>query len=174
LRAEIAAAEKDLLANVAAFRALGDLSEEVKAAFRRDNQAIAERIRALKAELEALPKTALNTVRAREIHEELTRSEIADVVADGQRRGDVDLLRDVLETLVQEAWIVKRRTVGQSNRTAWARAEVRWTVEVQALLDAGLFTLGPEPEPPVQATPRELARERARRYRARKREQQHG
>jgi hypothetical protein len=169
LRAEIAAAEKDLLANVTAFRAVGDLSEEVKAAFRRDNQAIAARIRALKDELEALPKTALNTARAREIHEELTRSEVADVVADGQQRGDVDMLRDVLETYVQEARIVERRTVGRSNRTAWARAKVRWTAEAQLLLDAGLLTLGTEPEPPAHPSPQELARERARRYRECKR-----
>jgi Recombinase zinc beta ribbon domain len=174
LWAEIAAAENDLLANVAAFRALGDVSEEVQVAFRRDNQAIAARIRALKEELEALPKTALNTMRAREIHAELARTEIADVVADGQRRGDVDMLRDVLETLVQEVRIVERRTVGRSNRTAWARAEVQWTAEAQALLDAGLLTLGPEPEPPAQPMPQELAKERARRYRARKRERLEG
>jgi hypothetical protein len=87
------------------------------------------------------------------------------VIATGRERNDTAALRDVLQLTVQAARLVERWPGGR--RTTWVRAEVEWTPDVQLLLDAGLLVLEPAPERDAERRARELAAERARRYRAR-------
>ena len=128
-----------------------------------------------KDQLAALPERRVDTVKAKEVHESLMQCNIPAFLADARARGDVEVLRDIVVQTVSAARIVARGSrTGKGRQATWAKAEVDWTPEVQLLLDAGRLVLGPEASPPERTTPQELAKERARRYRARKREQQQG
>ena len=175
LRALISADEDALQANATAFRVAGDFSPEAAAAFRKDAQEISLRLRHHKDQLAALPERRVDTVKAKEVHESLMQRNIPAFLADARARGDVEVLRDIVVQTVSAARIVARGSrTGKGRQATWAKAEVDWTPEVQLLLDAGRLVLGPEASPPERTTPQELAKERARRYRARKREQQQG
>jgi hypothetical protein len=76
---------------------------------------------------------------------------------------------------ITTARIVQRGSrTGKGRQATCAKAQIEWTPEVQLLLDAGRLVLDDDVRTPEATTPQELAKERARRYRARKREQQHG
>lgn len=171
LSAELAAAERDLQANVGAFRALGDLSEAAVTAFRRDAQTIDARISALKGQLNALPQGGPNLEELRELQERLCRTTLADAIDAAQKKGDTLALRRILGDTISSATLVERVASGPAGRTAWARAKVEWTPAVQVLLEDRGLTLGPAPDAPSLRSPRERAAERARRYRERKRAQ---
>jgi hypothetical protein len=169
LTVELASAERDLQANVMAFRALGDLGEEAVAAFRRDAQTIGARIKALRSQIEALPSTSIHLEEVRHLQEIFRRTTLAERIAVANADGDTVALRKILAGFIQSATLVERRASGPGGRTAWARAKVEWTPEVELLREEGLLTLGPAPEVPVLPSQRERAAERARRYRERKR-----
>jgi hypothetical protein len=146
------------------FRAVGDVSKPVLEAFRASTQAISERVQALEAERTALPDGPIVDVdTAREIHEQLQQTEVADLL---ERGLDTGQLRRLLQATITSARITER--VYSGCRTVWARAEVEWTPEVELLLFVGLLTLAPEPIAPRALSKIERAAERARRYRARK------
>jgi hypothetical protein len=87
----------------------------------------------------------------------------------------VEVLRDILVQTIKEARITQRGSrTGKGRQATWAKAHVEWTPEVQLLLAAGEVVLGDDVRTPEATTPQELAKERARRYRARKRERHDG
>jgi hypothetical protein len=164
LQREIAREKADLQRAVDTFAAVGDVSKPVLEAFRANTQAGSERSHALEAELAALPNGPIMDIdAAREIHEQLQQTEVADLL---ERRLDTDQLRRLLQATITSARITKR--VYSGCRTVWARAEVEWTPEVELLLLVGLLTLAPEPTAPRTLSKNERAAEAARRYRARK------
>src|SRR2546423_1230815 len=105
-------------AHVLAFTAAGDVSDEVVAAFKRVSQARSARIKDLESQLAALPDTPVNTVTAREIHEELAKTDLADDIADARERGDLVTLREILQKTVRSARSVARHMAsGKDRRT---------------------------------------------------------
>jgi hypothetical protein len=164
LRAELAAAEAALQANVVAFRALGDLGEAAIAAFRADAQALSERITTTKERLFALPEARADTSSVQELHQRLLATDLPALARSLAEDGDVEALRDQLEEVVHSVRIAERVRVGP--RTVWARADVEWTPDVALLLEAGLLILGPAPEPPVRSARAERLRLLAQKYRA--------
>lgn len=171
LATELADAKAELQDNARAYAVAGDFSPEVTDAFRAVAQQISLKIRHLEDQLATLPQQTVDTVRAKEVHDILASHDIADFVRGAQERGDREVLRDILRTCVLRAWISERGSATGTGRSArWAKATVEWTPEVQLLLASGHLTLGPEAEVPGRKSERELAAERARRYRARKKE----
>jgi hypothetical protein len=155
---------------VAVFSAVGDISDEAVKAFRTHQQAISERIRAAKDALAALPESTVDCVKAKAAYDRLAATDMARAIGDSLAPRDMENLRTLLYLTVKSARITERVASGQGGRTAWARAEVDWADDVALLVRAGLLAFGPEPQAPVQPSAKERAAERARRYRARKRE----
>jgi DNA invertase Pin-like site-specific DNA recombinase len=175
LRAQTAAVQAELDASVVALRKAGDFSPAVLEAFRRDAQSLDEQLRTMQAQLDALPQMQLDADLCAKVHAELVSMDVSREIDSARADSDTQALRHILRLTVSGAAVVERVGGGRGNHTTWARAQVEWTPEVQALLEAGLLTLAPAPEPPVAAlmTPEQRARERARRYRERKRAQAH-
>jgi hypothetical protein len=143
---------------------LKDADAEALESFRRTARTIGDDIRALEAQLAELPPADVDPVHLKDVHAWLAQTSIADEIADALAHDDVLALRKILEATVESARIVERVPFG---RDLWVRAEVTWTRDIAVLLEAGLLTLAPAPEPPAR-TPLSPA-ERARRYRQRKR-----
>jgi hypothetical protein len=172
LRALISADEQAFKDNFTAYRMAGDFSPEATKAYRVDQEEIKLRLRHHQDQLAALPERHVDTVKAKDVHDLLMQRDIATFVANARARGDVEALRDIVVQTVSTARIVARGSrSGSGRRATWARADVEWTPEVQLLLEAGRLVLANDVAPGQPATDRAMAAERARRYRARKREQ---
>jgi DNA invertase Pin-like site-specific DNA recombinase len=171
LRALVSADEQELENNARAYVAAGDFGPEVTAAFRKVADEVKLRLRHHQDQLAALPEWHVDTVKAKQVHELLIQRDIPTFVTNARARGHAEVLRDILQCTVSRARIVARGSrSGQGRQSTWAKAEVEWTPEVQLLLDAGRLVLAPDVPTPAPATKQEMAAERARRYRARKRQ----
>jgi DNA invertase Pin-like site-specific DNA recombinase len=160
----IAAKRSELDRNAELLRRLGDVDAEAVESFRRTARRIGDDTRALEAHLAELPADEVDPLHLKDVHAWLAQTTIADEIAEAQADEDVLALRKILEATVESARMVERVPFG---RDLWVRAEVTWTRDIAVLLEAGLLTLAPAPEPPAR-TPLSPA-ERARRYRERKR-----
>jgi hypothetical protein len=167
LAAAIAAAQREHARNIKLLKLVDDPDEGTIATFRRDNRALHDQITALEAQLAALPRSTVDPGRIEEVLRRLARSDVAGKIARAEADGDVAALRELLGWTVQKAWITERHGGGRNGKTNWARAQVEWTPDVDLLLQYGYLELAPAAEPP--AVPNPAARERMRRYRARRR-----
>jgi hypothetical protein len=169
LQTRIAAARREIDANTRLLKELfmgdGADDEETVASIRRDNQRLDREIKALGAQLEALPaRPELNISTVHALHERLAEADLAGRVQRAYEAGDVPLLRELLAALVQSATIVERTRWGKK---VWLRAAVTWTPQVAALIRAGYLLLDEPAEAPGLHSDEEDAAERARRDRAR-------
>jgi hypothetical protein len=169
LRTELADAERSMQHNVVALRMLGNLGEATIAAFRADAHALEARITSAKAQLAALPQRTTDVQRARAVHERLSQTDMAALVESLQAADDSVGLRELLLGTMNEAHITERQTGGPGGRSVWARARVKWSDDVQLLLDENCLGLGAAPEPPTAVDRRGRNRERMRRWRAQRR-----
>jgi hypothetical protein len=138
-----------------------DPTPEQVAAFREVSAEITARIRGLEAQLTELSVPGRSLASLRELHERLTRAELAPIVDDLVAHDDEAGLRDVILELVESAHVIERRP---TFRCTWARLEVTWVPDVRTLLDEGLLWLDdPAPAPHIPT-----AQERRRDYWRRK------
>jgi hypothetical protein len=165
VEAEIAAARREVERNIRLLKLIDEPDGETLAAFRRDNQALDQRIKSLQAYLETLPCTTEDPLATEGLYARLAGEDLAARIASHQADGDVPALRALLAATVQSAHITERRGGARNGRSAWVRAEVTWTPPVQRFLAHGYLLL----DPPAEA-PKPLTRaERMRRYRAERR-----
>jgi hypothetical protein len=108
-----------------------DPTPEERAAFSQIKTEIVARIRSLESQLHETSERATALPDLRQLHERLTRIELATLVDDFLAQGDDDGLRELVLDVVQSARIVER---WPKRRTTWARVEVTWTPRVQELL----------------------------------------
>jgi hypothetical protein len=165
--AAIAAARREVERNIRLLKLIEEPDDETLAAFRRDNQALDQRIKSLQAHLDELPHTTTDPIATEELHARLANADLAGLIASARADGDTLALRQLLSGTVQSARITERRGGGRNGRTGWARAEVTWTPQVRLFLEHGYLLLDPPADAPTPPTPAE----RMRRYRAKRREQ---
>jgi Recombinase zinc beta ribbon domain len=175
LESQIAAARREMATNLRLLKLVsqdGDPDSETLNTFRHDQQQLDREIKSLQARLEELPHTPPPDPRAvAGLYAQLSDPLLADIVVTAQGEGDVVTLRELLAACVQTARISERVRAGVRNgRTAWVRAEVRWTAQVERLLETGYLALEPAPEAPRVPTPAERTAARMRSYRARRRQ----
>jgi hypothetical protein len=163
--AEIASARREVERNIKLLKLIEEPDDETLAAFRRDNQALDQRIKRLQAHLDELPSSATDPLDMEELHASLAQTDLAGVIASAQADGDILTLRELLARTVESARIVERRGGARNGRTAWVRAEVQWTPQVSLFLERGYLLLDPPADGPTLLT----RAERMRCWRARRR-----
>jgi hypothetical protein len=122
-----------------------------QAAFDRVRARLSAEITDLEHQLAVLQDAAKETPRLRRLHEKLTRTSVGGLVDTLVAQDDPAGLRDLIVTLVDHATVVERYP---STRSWWMRCQVTWSADVYKLLQAGLLTLGPEPERPARGPAR--------------------
>jgi hypothetical protein len=132
-----------------------DPTPEQVTAFREVSAEITARIRGLEVQLTELSASVRTIPTLRELHEKLTRTELAEVVDGLAAQGDEAGLRDLVLELVESARVAERRP---ALRCTWARLDITWAPDVQQLLDAGLLWLDVSAPAPHIPTPRERRR----------------
>ena len=163
------AATRDRLTDHAGLMNLTDKdpAPEQAATFRELASEISGRLRTREAEHATPRPQAIQISVLRELHEQLTATEMFTRIDTFLARGDGVGLRALVRDLVASARIIERLPERQPK---WLRAEVTWKPDVQLLLDAGLLQLTPPPPPPEQSARAERNREAQRRYSARRRQ----
>jgi hypothetical protein len=142
-------------------------TDEEIAAHREVGAEISATIKALEAQLAAIPKPAVSLPDLKSLHDRLTRTQVAELVDSLEAAGDEAGLRELLVALLASAYVVDRLPATKSK---WVRVAVTWDADVRMLLDAGLLEIGPAPERPSwPSTPQEYER---RKYERRK--ERHG
>jgi Recombinase zinc beta ribbon domain len=137
-----------------------DPTPEERAAFSQIKAEIVARIRSLESQLHETSERATTLPDLRQLHERLTRIELATLVDDLLAQGDEDGLRELVLDVVQAARVVER---WPKRRTTWVRVDVTWTPRVQELLKAGLLRLDAPPTlPPPPEIPPRISKARAR------------
>jgi len=169
IQRDITATRLTLRDQAAALAALGaDIDPAAISAFRALAAETGARLAALDEQRALATRSAPPLADLRALYTEVTRQDLTvglarlDYAHDPEDRA---LVRRLLTRLVASAVVVERRP---ERHARWLRVEVTWTEGVRDLLDAGLLTLDPAPEPPVFATPTELRTAAQRRWRERK------
>jgi DNA invertase Pin-like site-specific DNA recombinase len=148
--------------NMRLLQRIADPTDDEIAEFRRVGAEISASIKAIEAQLAAVPAPSISIPDLESLHRKLMQTEAAAIVDGFLEVGDEAGLREWLVELVETARVVDRVP---ANKTKWVRVAVTWTQPVQILLTAGLLTLGPEPERPYQpTTPREYAARKRQRH----------
>ncbi len=136
------------------------------ALFRQIGAETAASIKNLEAQLATTPAPMLNVAATEEIHRRMREEALAPAIAEAVALEAWPLLQEVVVGLVESARVVDRVP---ENKSTWLRVAVTWVPEIQALLDAGLVRLEPEPQrPDYPATKAGQQRARYLRYAARK------
>lgn len=169
IRRDLERARELMKQHVRRFSALPhEPTDEEVAAHREVGAEISATIKALEAQLAAIPRPTVSLPDLKALHDRLTRTQPADLVDALEAAGDEEGLRELLVEFVERACVVDRLPATKSK---WVRVEVvAWAKDVQLLLNAGLLTLRPAPERPSwPSTPQERER---RKYERRK--ERHG
>jgi len=166
LQQELDRAKKIRERNMKNYMLIEEPTDDEVALFRQIGAETAASIKNLEAQLATTPAPTLDVAATEEMHRRMRDEPLAPAIAEAVALGAWPLLREVVVGLVESARVVDRVP---ENKSTWLRVEVTWVPEIQALLDAGLLRLEPEPQRPYYPATK-AAQQRARylRYAARK------